>query len=105
MGRENFISTSAGFDHTSAEKSTPGDGSGRPAFSMRTSPGPTEYYLLREGEQVGPYSLDQMRLWWRVGMLDVGQLFWQEGMAQWQPVSNLAGMLQADQMAQPAAAG
>lgn len=52
-----------------------------------------QFYLLRDGEQAGPFSIEQMQLWWRVGMLDANQLFWKEGMEAWEPLSVISALL------------
>ena len=57
-----------------------------------------QFYLLRDGEQTGPFSIDQMQLWWRVGMLDANQLFWKEGMEAWEPLSLISALLEPERI-------
>ena len=57
-----------------------------------------QFYLLRDGEQTGPFSIDQMQLWWRVGMLDASQLFWKEGMEAWEPLSLISALLEPERI-------
>jgi hypothetical protein len=57
-----------------------------------------QFYLLRDGEQTGPFSIDQMQLWWRVGMLDSNQLFWKEGMEAWEPLSVISALLEPERV-------
>jgi hypothetical protein len=44
------------------------------------------YYILEGGSQLGPYTLNQMRVMWANGSLSATALCWAEGMANWEPV-------------------
>jgi hypothetical protein len=44
---------------------------------------PVEVYLLREGQQTGPYALNDMRAWLQDGTVTQGDLVWYEGIDQW----------------------
>lgn len=57
-----------------------------------------QFYLLRDGEQTGPFSIDQMQLWWRVGKLDSNQLFWRDGMEAWEPLSFISELLEPERI-------
>jgi len=48
-----------------------------------------EVYVHRNGEQLGPYSEDQVRAYLRDGTLHPSDLAWHEGVSDWAPLSSL----------------
>jgi uncharacterized RDD family membrane protein YckC len=51
------------------------------------------YYVLLNGTQTGPYSLDQLKELWKENKVNAETLFWQEGMAEWQPLSPMLNLV------------
>ena len=47
------------------------------------------YYVSRGGQQYGPYSLAQLQSMSSQGQVDANDFAWAEGMASWQPVSQV----------------
>jgi len=52
------------------------------------------YYLSIDAEQSGPFALDYLRTGWKDGTLSPETLFWQEGMAEWQPLESIRTLLE-----------
>jgi len=50
------------------------------------------YYVSRNGVQQGPHSLEQINSLLAAGQLAVSDLAWQEGMANWEPLSRIPGL-------------
>lgn len=48
-----------------------------------------EIHIHRRGEQIGPYSQNQVQEMIRTGMLDKDESYWMEGMNQWAPILSL----------------
>ena len=53
---------------------------------------PASYQLSRNGQQFGPYSLDELRRYLAEGRVALSDLAWSAGMPAWVPVSQLPGM-------------
>ena len=51
-----------------------------------TRPATPQVYLLREGQQHGPYSLDDMQRWLGDGAISPDDLIWYDGLAEWTPL-------------------
>ena len=52
------------------------------------------YYLAQNNEKTGPFTLEQLRTMWREGGVYPQTLYWEEGMADWQPLgAGAAGRL------------
>jgi hypothetical protein len=51
-----------------------------------------EIYIHRDGEQFGPYSVEQTRDYMASGNLLPGDLAWHEGATDWVPLANLDGI-------------
>lgn len=49
----------------------------------------TQLYLLVNGEQRGPYSLEQLRAMYLAGAVTSDAFYWQEGLAEWLPIDEL----------------
>jgi TM2 domain-containing membrane protein YozV len=47
------------------------------------------YFLLINGQQNGPYTVNQMKAMWQTGSINVGTQYWQVGMSGWQPLANI----------------
>ena len=55
-----------------------------------------DYYLLtRDGQQAGPYSLDQMRQMWGTGKITLDTPCWTQEMSAWQPLRNLESAIRS----------
>lgn len=53
-----------------------------------------DYYLLKgDGDQTGPYSLDQLRAMWASGQVTLDMAYWHEGMTEWQTMRALEAAL------------
>jgi hypothetical protein len=69
------------------------------------------WYFAQGGQQVGPYSTEQLRQFVAAGQLNAGDMVWKDGMAQWaalNTVPELAGVARAPaalNYAMPASAG
>jgi hypothetical protein len=50
------------------------------------------YHVGRNGQQTGPYSIEQLRMMASRGELSPSDLVWQEGMPSWEPASSLPGV-------------
>jgi len=50
------------------------------------------YFLLLNGVQSGPYSLEQLKSLWKDGQATAATLYWQEGMPDWQPLGSLPNL-------------
>lgn len=48
------------------------------------------YYLAQNNEKTGPFTLEQLRVMWHEGGVYPQMLFWEQGMADWQPLSLIA---------------
>jgi hypothetical protein len=54
-----------------------------------------EYFVHREGSNLGPYSLAEMQHQLAAGSITSDDLAWHEGLPQWQPVSTLISSVSA----------
>ena len=52
------------------------------------------YFVGKNGQQTGPFSVEQLREMAASGQLNGTDLVWREGMAEWQPASTLPGVFQ-----------
>ncbi len=50
------------------------------------------YHVGRNGQQTGPFSVDQLKLMAGRGELDPTDLVWKDGMAGWEPASTIPGV-------------
>ena len=50
------------------------------------------YFVSRNGVQQGPHSLEEINNLLAAGQLSAADLAWQEGMAQWEPLSSIPGV-------------
>ncbi|MEM1060637.1 MAG: DUF4339 domain-containing protein [Verrucomicrobiota bacterium] len=53
--------------------------------------GEANILLLREGQQLGPYTADQVRHLVAYGQFDINALCWQPGQADWKPIREVLG--------------
>ena len=85
---------------------TPGAGLGlesratppAPVFSpppQESVAGSDTYLLLINGQQSGPYTINQMKSMWQTGSINAGTAYWQAGMPQWQSLGNIRHFLDA----------
>ena len=51
-----------------------------------------EIFINRDGQQMGPYSLDDVMTYLKEGTLVPTDLAWYEGAADWMPLSNVPGV-------------
>lgn len=49
-------------------------------------PATPQIYLLREGQQRGPHSLEDMQRWFEEGAISPDDLIWYDGLAGWTPL-------------------
>ncbi len=54
------------------------------------------YYLWLNEEQAGPYTLHQVQSMWNDGQITGLTLFWQEGNADWQPLSAIQSTIEPE---------
>ena len=59
-----------------------------------------EYFIHLEGEQKGPYTFPQLKRLYDNNLIPEDTLFWQDGMEQLQPVSDLCGKSRRDRIRQ-----
>ena len=70
----------------------------RPDKNLSGQPGPsraawaTMYHVGRNGQQTGPFSIEQLNTMAANGELQPTDLVWKEGMAGWEPASTLPGV-------------
>lgn len=50
------------------------------------------YHVGRNGQQTGPFSIEQLKAMAASGELGPADLVWKEGMAGWEPASNVPGV-------------
>jgi TM2 domain-containing membrane protein YozV len=60
-----------------------------------TMMGSDTYFLLLNGQQSGPYTINQMKAMWQNGNINVGTNYWQAGMAGWQSLANIRHFMDA----------
>jgi len=67
-----------------------------PEFNTPIQPsviGSDTYLLFINGQQCGPYTINQMRSMWQNGTINAGTGYWQVGMPQWQSLSSIRHFL------------
>jgi hypothetical protein len=57
-----------------------------------------EYLINVQGEQKGPYTFPQLKRLYDTNLIPQETLYWQDGMEQWQAVSDLCGASQRDRL-------
>jgi len=57
------------------------------------------YYIWRNEQQEGPFTESQMKSMWNSGTIDMSTLYWQDGFEEWQSVSLLREIFEAQQTA------
>ena len=62
-----------------------------------------QWYCIVDGEQYGPIDEATLRNWAQQGRVQLSDLVWSEGMADWAPASSVPGLVDAQPAAQPAA--
>ena len=55
--------------------------------------GSDTYLLVINGQQSGPYTINQMKAMWQNGTINAGTNYWQAGMTQWQSLANIRHFL------------
>ena len=60
---------------------------------QQTVTGSDTYLLLINGQQSGPYTINQMKSMWQLGSINAGTSYWQAGMPQWQSLANIRHFL------------
>ena len=51
------------------------------------------YYIIQSEEEAGPFTFEQLRSMWHAGQITSTTLYWREGMADWESLSNFAADL------------
>ena len=59
------------------------------------------FYLWLEEEQTGPYTIYQLRGLWTNGVITGLTLYWQEGMPEWLPLSQITKLIEQPAAPQP----
>lgn len=54
----------------------------------------SNYYLWLNEEQTGPFTIVQLRSMWLIGTITGATIYWQEGMQEWHPLSELTSTLE-----------
>src|SRR5581483_6489841 len=67
----------------------------KPFFPLRGIMAQNDWYYAQQGQQKGPVSFDQLGQLARGGQLSPSDLIWREGMPNWQPASQMAGLFDA----------
>jgi hypothetical protein len=62
------------------------------------------YYLWLNEAQAGPYPLPEIQSMWTAGQITPQTLYWQEGNAEWQPLSNILSQIEPKKKAESALA-
>lgn len=52
----------------------------------------SDYWLARDGQQLGPYSLEELQRRQAQGLASATDLVWTEGMAEWEPLPKVVGV-------------
>ncbi|MEY3277223.1 MAG: domain 2 [Verrucomicrobiota bacterium] len=65
----------------------------------------TSLYLLKDGQQTGPFPTDELRQRLGSGEVAAGDLVWGEGMAEWATLGSVLGLESSDTAGNEAAAG
>ncbi len=55
----------------------------------RQQPVRVSYFVLQDGEQMGPMTLAQLQGFYRSGHVKECALYWQEGMQEWMPLDHI----------------
>lgn len=63
------------------------------------------YFVGRNGQQTGPFNVEQLKEMAANGQLNGTDLVWREGMAEWQPASSIAGIFPGSSSAAEAPSG
>jgi len=63
------------------------------------------YYLGKNGQQTGPFTLEQLRGMAAGGLIAPTDLLWTEGMSGWQPANTVPGIFAAQNAGVPPLAG
>ena len=53
-----------------------------------------EYYIYKDDQQIGPFTLGQLRSMWTSGTLTADTLFWHEGAIDWLPLRTITDTLE-----------
>jgi TM2 domain-containing membrane protein YozV len=53
-----------------------------------------EYYVIIDGDDQGPFTINQLRSMWTAGKLNQKMKYSQPGMSEWQPLSNIIDLLE-----------
>ena len=65
-----------------------------PAALIASEPAPArEILVLKDGQQIGPYPLEEINRQISANAFAPSDLAWHEGLAEWQPLSSIAGVI------------
>ncbi|MBL8149475.1 MAG: NINE protein [Blastocatellia bacterium] len=62
---------------------------------------PDNYFLFLNGQQMGPYTVNQLRSMWHQGAVNLSTQYWQVGMTGWQPLVHIKHFLDSPAVHQP----
>ncbi|MFL6213856.1 MAG: GYF domain-containing protein [Blastocatellia bacterium] len=51
------------------------------------------YFLMLNGQQSGPFTVNQLKAMWQSGSINAGTYYWQTSMTDWQPLANIRPFL------------
>jgi hypothetical protein len=54
----------------------------------------SDFYLVLNEQEAGPYTLEQVRSMWTSGAVTLNTHYWREGMAEWEPLRTIVASLQ-----------
>ena len=78
----------------SVQKSPDLSYSAGPAAPVALEATPTrEILVLRDGQQLGPYPVEEINRQLSTHVFEASDLAWYEGLAEWQPLSSIAGVM------------
>lgn len=49
-----------------------------------------QFFVMRGQQKLGPFSLEEMKNLWQRGQIESETLYWQKGMDEWSPLSQIA---------------
>jgi len=53
-----------------------------------------QFYLTRDSQQQGPFTLSQLQSMWRNGLITAADYYWQDGFAEWLPITTIQNQLE-----------
>jgi hypothetical protein len=60
-----------------------------------------QYWITISDEQLGPYTIGQLRSMWHSGTITAETLYWQQGFENWYQLRHIINLLEGQQTATP----